>query len=533
MSLPNIHFQDTPIEFKEINPNDFDFKFYNVPKKKIIEPNDDGYIGEKLEPILIEDFENSNTTIINAGVGQGKSRTIIKMVNKYVSDGRFIVIIAVPYKNLIEQYVKDCEENIPENEIFNILELDEKTKEKKKKADSNFIFGAVNDEDFVKGKSIEKLHIVTVNALLGNPGDDAFMQASDKQKHFYKLQDSCKKHNKKLVLIFDEVHDSIHNFKDDLIYKLWNYQGLIHKSFIISATFNEASKEVIKYLSEFTKKNIFIIESERKIIPEKQSELHIRFFNGSQIEKDLGLIRLVSNLLKEDKPFDILSYSKELVKKFLKKPTKKDLEDDSISIEMKDLLYFHESKINRCYDDKFEFKEKDKINKKYKSDKINIGTNFSTGVNILKENHTYILILPKDVNIDFFNNKGVFTNGSNIIIQALARQRKKGDIYVFMPLPAKIIEKSLPYSESQNKIITGFFKDNIPSDKFVSYTALNEQKNQLDEMYDKLLSKVKIAKKNIEKESRIGLNKLEFPPKEKFILEKGEHFLNKLFELVI
>ena len=30
-----------------------------------------------------------------------------------------------------------------------------------------------------------------------------------------------------------------------------------------------------------------------------------------------------------------------------------------------------------------------------------------------------------------------------------------------MPLPAKIIEKSLPYSESQNKIITGFFKDNI------------------------------------------------------------------------
>ncbi len=60
MELPNIHFQDFPIEFKEINP--IDFKTSNVldkslatfqiknKDKTIIEPNEKGFINEVLQP---------------------------------------------------------------------------------------------------------------------------------------------------------------------------------------------------------------------------------------------------------------------------------------------------------------------------------------------------------------------------------------------------------------------------------------------------------------------------------------------------
>ncbi|WP_420572933.1 DEAD/DEAH box helicase family protein [Kordia sp.] len=525
MSLPNIHFQDTPIEFKEINPTDFDSKYYNVPEKKIIEPNDDGYIGEKLEPILVEDFENCNTTIINAGVGQGKSRTIIKMVNKYVSDGRFIVIIAVPYKNLIEQYVKDCEENIPENEIFNILELDEKYKEEKKRVSKNFIFGAVNDEDVIReSKKDYKVHILTVNSLLGNPGEEAPLPSQKRVNYFKNLQNYCEKSNKKIVIIFDEIHAAIHNFKEEFIYRLWNFQGLVFKNYIISATFNEASKEVIKYLSEFTKRNIFIIESERKRIPKKQSDLHLHFFSGSKVEKDEGLLLLVKQLLKDRDSFDMMVYSKNLIKTFLSKPvTDNQLKGKEINY----YLYAIEEEINRCYSDIF---DKSKANKKYDSTKINIGTNFTTGVNIEKENHTYIVILPKDAFIDYFNNKGVFSSGMSSVIQALARQRKKGDIHIFLAQPTGIHLDSLPYSEPQNEILFEAFEQYKSGYKdYVSYSNVNEQDKDLTKLYNESLYQVKKAKSIIAKYKREGLNRLYYPSREIYILDKGERILTQKY----
>ncbi len=50
---------------------------------------------------------------------------------------------------------------------------------------------------------------------------------------------------------------------------------------MISATFNEASKVVIKYLAELTDKKIKIIESERIRFSEKQSELFLHYSNDN------------------------------------------------------------------------------------------------------------------------------------------------------------------------------------------------------------------------------------------------------------
>ena len=117
MKLPNIHFQDFPIEFKEINPEDFQHsemtkdgvinKGFNVEEKIIIEPDSDGYITENLIPRI--SLETKNTVIINAAVGQGKTHSIIKIARKYYFDTKqeYVVFIASPFVSLVEQYFND------------------------------------------------------------------------------------------------------------------------------------------------------------------------------------------------------------------------------------------------------------------------------------------------------------------------------------------------------------------------------------------------------------------------------------------
>ena len=68
MELPNEHFDDFSIEFKKINPEDFDG--FKVDKAEI-SPNEAGYIKEELHSKT--DIDEKNTMVINVGVGQGKN----------------------------------------------------------------------------------------------------------------------------------------------------------------------------------------------------------------------------------------------------------------------------------------------------------------------------------------------------------------------------------------------------------------------------------------------------------------------------
>lgn len=513
MSFVGFELIDIPIEFKEINPSDFDSQYYKVEQKIIIKPNKKGFISDELLPILEKGFDVKNTVVINAGVGQGKSRAILQMVQKYSNNDDYVVIIAVPYKNLITQYVNDCLKFTMRNSIFNQLEVEEEAIQN--------VF-EVSDEDEVNSifsMSKFNIHVLTTNGLLGNPGEDNLFQSGIKSKYFKELQNFCNNKNKKLIVIFDEIHDSINNFKEELIINLWNYQGLVHKIFTVSATYNEASKEVIKYLSELTEKNIQIIESKRTIITDKQSELFINFYSDRYIEREYSLIVLLEDLIKNKLDFDMMVYSSNLIKKFISKPAK-----DQKYFEVNNLLY--DLNINRCYNDIFDPKSK----QKYSPSKINIGTNFSTGINIEKLNHNYIVIFPKEVSIDFFNNKGVFTNGANTIIQALARQRTKGKIYIFLPEPMELNEKSLKYKdEISNKILSNFKSLGIQTDKKINYSNINHQEKILDNVYQNLLSKISTATSKIEETDRAGMNILNYPKKEIFKLYKGEKFLAENF----
>lgn len=523
MSLPNEIFRDIPVEYKKINIDDFDRGIYNVEDKINLDVSEEGYISSSLSYHLERDINNVNTTVINAGVGQGKSRTIISMVNKFVNNG-YKVVIAVPFNNLIKQYKKDCEQFISGDRIFNIHSLQE---------EPTSIFGYINLEHVMYGFDCYDIHLLTVNSLLGNPGENSPFQSKKRIDYFNELRENCESKNQKMVIIFDEIHDAIENFKEEFIYRLWNFQGLIHKIYTISATYNEASKEVIKYLSELTEKNILILESERKRILSKQSNLHLNTYSSSKIENDVNLKKVLFDLVKHNKPFDIMVYSKSLIKKMLEEPFLKhsmeniesNIEDENISVSH--ILHYCHSNINRCYSDIF---DSINANNRYNKDKINIGTNFTTGVNIEKENHTYIVLFPKDVNIDFFNNKGVFNNGATSVTQVLARQRKKGDIHIFVPMPAMIEKNSLPYDGFYNKkILDTFEKMYNPLKKTIKYTDINREREKLDFIYNQLKEQVSRATEKIESTDRRGTNRLLYPTKEIFILDKSEKILNNTF----
>ncbi len=253
MELLNIHFQDFPIEFKEINPDDF--PNFEVGEKIIISPDERGFISEALlDKINIED---KNTTVINAGVGNGKTYSVIELVKKYYDLDEYLIFIASPFVSLVEQYYNDIiDKGIAEENVFRYE-----------------ILGNEDPGDYTR----QKIHIVTANCLLGNPGEEAFINSEIKREYLNSLSNYCRETNKKVVFIYDEIHDTIHNFKEKYIFNLWKWKNLIHKNFIISATYNEASKIVIEYLAELTDNKIQIIEAQRIRLPEKQSELFLHY----------------------------------------------------------------------------------------------------------------------------------------------------------------------------------------------------------------------------------------------------------------
>lgn len=517
---------DLPIEYKEINPEDFDSNFYTVSEKRIIEPDEAGYLTKEIENVVREGYDEKNTVVINCGVGQGKTTAVINMIQNYLKFDEYIVILAVPYKSLIKQYVEQLlkRDGISKDEVFNLQDIDSQNQINITDKYSSLVnpetgllgFGYIDDSDFINPFKISdyRVHIMSINSLLGNPGDNNLFQAGKKVAYFGKLKTYCEKNNKKMIVFYDEIHDSIHNFNEEYLFKLWKYKGLIHKQFVVSATFNEASKEVVKYLSEFTDRKIQIIESARLKIPGKQSRLHLIFNSKRKISENEHFISLLLELNNDNKPLDVIVYSKKQI--------------DSIFKNEDILKIFPKSKsIKYCSSDIFDKKnDENKFDENYN----NIGTNFTTGISIEHEEHNLVLIIPYRTDIEFLNNKGVFSSGANSIIQALARQRKNGDIYIVMPPPLLINKDSLPYSDEINeKIQNVFLKYSESNNSFVNYTNINSQALLLEEVYSKLEQNVKESLVKISGIDRFGMNRLLYPTKEIFILSKGENFLTSNF----
>lgn len=502
MSTFNSVFDDFPIEYKQINPEDF--PGFNVADKIIIKPNADGFINDELQAAI--DINEKNTVVINAAVGQGKTFSIIDIVKQYYhSSEDFLIFIASPYKSLVEQYYnKVISSGIPQEQVYRYEWIG-----KKKELD------AWNS----------RIQIITVNTLLGNPGDDSLINNDEKRNYINYLVKQCETNNKKVVFIYDEVHDSIHNFKEKYIFNLWKWRNVIHKNFLLSATFNEASKIVIEYLSELTQDNIQIIESERIRIPLKQSDLFLHFepSNSYKYNNDL-IVSLVQSLIKEKKSVDILTFSKNLADDICK------YTEEGIG----NLLLNAFGEINNCTSNPYE--DENNLENRYNPEKCNVGTNFKTGISIEKENHAFVIVLPpKGLKSKYYkNNYGIFSEGVNSITQALARQRIKGEIHLILPPPKSFDYSSLPFNDDEHKMETfkkfyDLCKD-YKSNTEVCYFPLTSQNDLILEFYTKLTKDVQEEIQYVDSlnrnENRV---RLKYIPFKLFKLYDGERYLSTYF----
>ena len=511
MELPNEHFDDFSIEFKKINPEDFDG--FEVDKVEI-SPNEDGYIKEELHSKT--DIDEKNTMVINVGVGQGKTYSIIEIVKKYHQETDYIIFIASPFVSLVEQYYhKVSESGIPKESIYR--------------------YDWIGNREINTRINISncRIHIVTANLLLGNPGEENLINSEAKREYINALISNCKAQNKKVVFIYDEIHDTIHNFRQELIFNLWKWKDVIHKNFVISATFNEASKIVIEYLAELTDKKIQIIESERVRNPEKQSELYL-YFNASfnYRNTDENITALVQDLVNKGKDIDILTFSKTLAESI------KEEQEEGIgkvlwdkygeNINLCTSLLQENTPTNPSQEERFS------QTNRYKPSKCNVGTNFKSGVSIEKENHAFVIILPPlGAKKPFQNMYGIFSDGINSVIQAIARQRRKGEIHMILPPPAKFDFNSLPFKDDGDKkeAFKSFYELCYHhGTNLVEYHSLNEQDSLIKDYYDNvILENIKEEIKVVEELDRRGLASLKFPNYKDYKLANGEKYLVKTY----
>ena len=90
MDLPNKYFEDFPIEYKELNADDFS-KVFKV-EKTIIELEDREYLNSVIQKEL--KIHRKNTVVINTPVGNGKSYAIIQTIKRfYDSDEEYLIFV--------------------------------------------------------------------------------------------------------------------------------------------------------------------------------------------------------------------------------------------------------------------------------------------------------------------------------------------------------------------------------------------------------------------------------------------------------
>ncbi len=450
-------FTDLPIQFKEINYSDFIGFKSDGNKKTILTPNKDGYVTDEI--IKNIDIEKSNTTIINACVGQGKSTAIIKLISQLQGNQDYVVVLVAPYKALLKQYDKLLTKaGIKEDEIYNYENLE-----------TDYFY----DEDIKK-----PIHLLSVHVILGNPGQIAMIPKNIKRNYISQLISYCETKNKKMVFVFDEIHDAIHVFKQNLIFNLFKWRNVTHKIIVSSATFNEASKVVIKYFGELTNKKIHILESKRKQVPKKVSDLFLCFYDrynydvNNQYFKELFL-----NQINESDSINILSYSKKLAKQIY-------------NSEIGDALKQKFGNVNLCTGD---------TGIPYEENQCNIGTNFKTGINIDDENTSFFIILPpKSTYIQKLNKFGIFIDGIFTIIQAFARPRKKAKIFIITSSPDRLILNAKNNNEDFiKKTSLGYFPFNL-KDFQAPFIDINVQDSLFQRFYSEEKRNVQEEIKHIE-----------------------------------
>ncbi|WP_142684448.1 DEAD/DEAH box helicase family protein [Chitinophaga polysaccharea] len=398
--------KNTPIDYFKLEKDLFNHEADNftVSVEKV-NFGTDRYleVDKHLEPF---DYTGKDTTVFNFQTGRGKSSNFYDLIEKYV-EGGYYVIVCSPFQKLVEKDYTALKARLSENNVFNYLLLNN---------DEN-----LTENDFRPIVS-KKVQVMTINCLLQNPGKNIQDQALVKRNYLKHIKQYLTDLDKKVVLFFDELHDSIEHFKNEFLRNLFSWKDLIHKCFVSSATYNFASIPVIQYLSVLTDCKIKIYEADRQqIAPLANLHLHITSVPyGSKYLSPLNYIKTcVDQYKKQGRKINILTGHKTLITELLN--TKN---DDGLAVEIRALspnILTGET------------------NNSFSTHSHNIGTAFKTGIDLREKNSVLIVVLPA-VKGDNKASYGIFTDGASALIQAISRVRNGGDIHIFMYEPPVIID---------------------------------------------------------------------------------------------
>ncbi len=484
-------FSSLDIQFKELNHSDFIGYEFEESQKTIIEPNESGFISDNLNDII--DLNKNDTTIINASVGQGKTVAILKFIERYFKANKyhnenFLIVVITPFKSLNVEYKRKITESSQlDNICFDYQELEE------------FGVSERNFKEFIK----KPIQLISIKSILGDPGTIAPKQSDIKRKYYEALIESCKKQNKKVIFIFDEIHESTDSFNPRYIFNLFKWREVVHKIIVSSATFSESSKVAIKFLAELTKKRIKIYETKRGQANKNLSELHLCINEKYTYKADDPYLKdLILSQIDDVSKVHILTYSKKLAKGIYESEIGKALinkfGDVNLFIGGKDESFNHKS--------------------------CNIGTRFKTGISIEDENCAFFVILPSKFasNNTNKNSYGIFTDRINSIIQAVARPRKKSKIFIISPTPEKLILiPDLPSNYIKETSIN-YLPFNNPAFQ-THFLSLNNQDSIFKEHYNSIKEHVNDEIKHLKKLDVVA----NYPDYEVEKLFKGDDYLGK------
>lgn len=487
------------IEYKKVDVNDFRDCHYKVNEVDI-KPDSSGFVTKDIFDKI--DIRTSSTDILNIPTGSGKTTAIYQKIKQIlIEDKTSVVILATPFIALVKKDLKALiqDYNIVQDIITDYSDLQNDLD--KKQAEYSFVSQITRA--YILDK---KIHITTINALLGNPGDVAFEQKTKKSNYFSDLLEYCTESNKNVYLFFDEIHASIHNFKNEYINNITIWKNVVHKCVVSTATYTEPVNIVVKYLAYLTDDNINVIQCDRIKRPQI-SPLDIVFTSESHSVKSASAIKTIipkwiKEYLSDSNNFHIISYSKKFAKMLNTYLQGKGLSSVLLTSETKKTFNEHNN---------------------------HIGTNFSTGVDIEKEGDLLIVIFPSKYNDELVKGEeGIFYDGLPTILQAMARLRHKGRILVIIS-PMKVVINDNPSKELLGKI--PYYNNFLIKDdkiRFVKETYLSDEKEVLlgyiNRRNEKFSQESKRYQEDVQNDG-VTRPQIQYPNKDTFILERGQEFL--------
>lgn len=377
-------------------------------------------IPDKLEKSMLDflTLDEKETVVFNIPVGKGKSTLFYGLVEEYQKQG-FIVIMVSPYKKLV---LKDSSKLREKGlNTFNYLDLDKMNSQ---------------SEEF-KNAVACNVHVMTINCLLQNPGEANFMQTDIKDKYLRGIRERATSEGKGVVLFLDELHEGVFNFKNEFLPSLREWNGLIHKVFVASATFNIGAVKVLQLIAGLTDNKVRIVESP-VIRNKKQAELHLHIVKDTYGRGKTKPLEYISSIIESNKGkrVNILSGSKSLV--------------DSLTDEQKANNYtkkLNDPIVESILSLNPQITTSTEEQANFDINRNNIGTTFKTGIDINQPDTVFIILLPcipmgNDL-LQSEGNYGIFTDGVPSLIQAVGRLREQGEIHVFMYSPTELIDDEI------------------------------------------------------------------------------------------